>query len=318
MNLLHYIPAFREHLSVIRGRRPGTVDNYTRTLEMFNKWIENQGSARGIDIQAITANDVEAWMKDLFFQQGNFKNVSRATKLSALKTFWRFLKARGIVSANILELVPSPKVMRTIPEKFTTTDLRRIFSAPDLSKPSGIRDIAIFKVLYGSGPRVSEIRGLNLSDIRVDGVRSYLHYYTKGGKERSIPLLRNPTEALMRWITIREKFVDPLDPDRDAVFLSLARNHSGRRLSTNAFNDLLKRAASSTGVDCAKVFIHKMRTTYATDLYDSGCGLLEVSHNMGHTDSNTTKAYIAISEKALKKTVITAKRWKELDGDRED
>src|SRR3972149_1525635 len=113
-----------------------------------------------------------------------------ARPISAIKAFWRFLAHKGVISENspILK-IPSPKIVRPLPRKFATEQLRRIFSRPDLSTPGGIRDMAILKVLYGTGPRVDEIRMLDIDDLHPDRKDIFIHYRnTKGGKERRVHL----------------------------------------------------------------------------------------------------------------------------------
>lgn len=314
-----YIEGYKEYLLILRGRASGTVKRYVRALEVFDEWLTNRGGAfppAPVPAASVTHADVEAWMKDLFYHHGNLQNISRAAKLSALKSFWQYLKYSGVIEANPLALIPSPKVQRPMPQKFSTSQLRRIFTAPDLSTHRGVRDMAILKLLYGSGPRVDEIRELNVDSLHVSGSDIYLHYTkTKGGKERIVHLRRNPSEALVRWLTFRASFVAD---GEQALFVSMSRSASGVRMSAKAYNEILKKYAVMAGITSERVFVHKMRATFATDLYDLGFGVLEISYLMGHDSVETTQRYIAISETALKKTAIPDRRWRELEERRVD
>ncbi|MFQ5736902.1 MAG: tyrosine-type recombinase/integrase [Thermodesulfobacteriota bacterium] len=317
MQILSYLPQFREYLSVLLGRRPGTVTRYCRAVESFTEWFGSRGGSGGNaepNVRSITRDDIEAWMKHLFLHQGNIKNISRAAKLSALKAFWRFLVYKGVIKEDPLTLIPSPKVTRPMPQKFSTLQLKQIFSGPDLSTDRGVRDMAILKVLYASGPRVDEIRSLSVEDLRTSGGDIYLYYHGKGGKERVVRLRRNPSEALRRWLVVRERYINSEDPDSArSLFVSMSYNSRGRRLSVQAYNAVLKKYAALVGIRNERVFTHKMRATFATDLYDMGFGLIEISNLLGHESVETTQLYIAISEKALKKTAIPDKRWRELE-----
>ncbi len=306
------IKHFKSYLSVIRGNRPGTVELYARIVERFFEWLPSQGGSGGrIDLSVITSLDVEAWLKDLYYHQANVRNVTRSTKLSALKIFWKYLLSRGYIKSDPVSLMPSPRVVRLMPKKFTTGQLSRLFGSPDAAMPAGLRDLAILKTLYGTGPRVNEIRCLNLEDVHPSGPASvYLHYQTKGGKERMVRLARNPSEALLRWCAIRENHAVP---GEQALFVSLKNPEAGTRLSKNAYNSILKKYADAIGITGERVFVHRMRTTFATDLYDLGYNILEISIQMGHTGVETTQRYIAVSEKALKKTSIPESRWRELE-----
>lgn len=301
---------FNEHLVVIRGRRPGTVKRYLRALEVFHAWLEVRGVRGADDIAAITRDDVEAWLKDLFYHSGNLKNVSRAGKLSAIKCFWRFLFYKRLLVENPMELIPAPRVQRPVPQKFSTSQLQKIFGAPDRSTPLGVRDFAILEFLYATGPRVDEVRRLSLDDLTPQGSGFLVRFFTKGGKERLVPMGKTPSSALMAWLAVRDAHAEPSD---EALFVSMARNMPGRRMSVGAYNEVLKRAAACVGITNERVFVHKVRATYATDLYDMGYGIKEISLLMGHNSVATTERYIAISETALKKTRIPEKRWRELE-----
>ena len=304
------LPSFEEYLRVMLGRRPGTIDRYLSTLNAFSAWLSSKGYST--DPRKVGRPEVEAWMKDLYYHQGNLANITRATKLSAIKCFWRYLAYTGLIDEDPMELIPAPKIKRPMPKKFTTAQLRKLFSAPDLSTPMGIRDLAILKLMYGSGPRADEIRRLNIDDIQLDGSTAYIHYTdTKGGKERYVRLRSNPTRALLRWLTVREEVVK--DPQERSLFVSMASNMPPRRLSTVGYNRILKRYAELVGISDERVFVHRMRTTFATDLYDLGFGIKEISILMGHNSVKTTERYIAISETALKKTSIPDRRWRELE-----
>jgi len=311
-NTAGLIKSFESYLSVIRGLRPGTVRLYARIVERFFEWLPSDGGVGGqVDVTAITSVDVEGWLKDLYYHHANFRNVTRSTKLSALKIFWKWLLSRGYIKNDPVSLMPSPRVVRRMPKKFTANQLSRLFGSPDAATPRGLRDLAILKVLYGTGPRVNEIRTLNLEDVHPSGPASvYLHYQTKGGKERMVRLARNPSEALLRWCAIRENHAAPGEA---ALFVSLKSPASGTRLSKDAYNNILKKYAKAIGITGERVFVHRMRTTFATDLYDLGYNILEISIQMGHSGVETTQRYIAVSEKALKKTAIPEKRWRELE-----
>ena len=252
-------------------------------------------------------------MKNLFFHGRNMKNSSRASKLSAIKSFFAFLLYDGAISSNEdpAARIPSPKVTKVMPQKFSTAQLSAIFAAPDLIKPEGIRDIAILKTLYGIGPRVSEIKNVTLDDIRHAGNDLLIYIHGKGAKERVVRLRSRAADAVRQWLVIRDKFAAP---GERALFVSFRPPRPGTKMSEVSFNAILKKYAAAVGIKDERVFVHKLRSTFATDLYDSGeVGLIEISILMGHESIETTRDYIAISEKFLRKAAISNKRWKELE-----
>ena len=314
MKISDLFSRFENNLVVLRGLQPSTVGRYITHIKQFELWFVSRGVEGGADPLAVDQSHIEEWLKHLYFKQGN-QNPTRAAKLAALKKFFQFLVYDRLIEqhSNPAVNIPTPKFSKTMPQVFATGPLQDIFFAPDERSTRGIRDKAILTVLYGTGPRVNEIRNLNLADIQFSGSGAYLHYKkTKGVKERVVRL--GEVEPLRRWLTIREAHINAGDPDAGAsVFVSLNMGSKpGTRLSTVSFNNILKHYAALVGIKNERVFVHKMRATMATDLYDAGVGLIEISYMLGHESVDTTQRYIARSETALKKTSITRKRWNEL------
>ena len=314
MNMSDCIARFTDNLIVYRGMQPSTASRYITHVRQFETWFGSRGVEGGASPIDVTQADIEGWLKYLYFELSN-QNATRAAKLAAIKKFFAYLVYDGLIdnNNNPAALIPTPKFSKTMPLVFSTQQLQGIFSAPDETTPRGIRDKAILTVLYGTGPRVNEIRNLNLADLQFSGSGAHLHYKkTKGVKQRIVRL--GEIDPLQRWLAIREAHVNAGDPDAaTAVFVSLKMGSKpGSRLSTVSFNNILKNYAALVKIKNDRVFVHKMRATMATDLYDAGVGLIEISYMLGHESVDTTQRYIARSETALKKTSITRKRWNEL------
>ncbi len=315
IRLPELLAGFDEYLIALKGQALGTSKRYIRSLEQFFEWLEKSGGAGGsADIAYIRTGDVERWMKDLYYHQGQQKGVTRAVKLAAIKSFWQYLLYQGYIKVDPMERVPSPKTSRPVPQKFSEAQLKKIFAAPDLSTRKGIRDLAILKVLFGAGPRVNELKELEMGSLKFEGADIYLQFQGKGNKERLVRLRKNPSDSLKLWLEIREEFVSgEYTQGKGPVFCSMARNRPGRPLSANGYNQILKLYAARMGITDEKVFVHKMRSTFATALYDAGFDIYMVSLIMGHESVETTKRYIVVSEKALKKTAIPNDIWRRLE-----
>jgi site-specific recombinase XerD len=218
--------------------------------------------------------------------------------------------------------IPSPRIQQSLPQKFSTEELRLLFAAPDKEKLMGLRDLAVLKTMYAAGPRVSELCDLDLNQVVDTGGYITLRFKGgKGNKDRTITIRRNPSKTLREWIIARQQ----IETDHPAVFIRL---HGKRytRLSVDSAQDILQRYAHIVGIAKVDVFAHKMRGTFASDLYDSGddkcprcgCGinrmdLLMVQLAMGHEDPKTTMPYIAISDRHLRRTAIPDKRFNEIE-----
>lgn len=314
------IGEWMEWLFIVRGRKVRGVEQYAKIVRSFFAWMGQQKP--DVQLEYVDMGDVEDWMRALFYDMGNVSNRSRASKLSALRSFFGWLQYSNRRADNPAKQIPTPRIQQSLPQKFSTEELRLIFAAPDKSKLMGLRDLAILMTLYASGPRVSELCNLDMNHIHDSGGVIRLHFVdTKGGKDRTITIAERPAKVLREWMAARAA----IKAETKAVFLSLAGQRYSR-LSAKRAQDILDKYARKSGVGDADVFIHKLRSTYASDLYDSGhdqcprCGhkinhvdLLMVQLALGHSDPKTTMPYIAISERHLKKTRIPNSRFKEIE-----
>lgn len=321
--LENLITGWMEHMFIQKGQRPKGVETSVKRFRKFVTWMEQTGIKNIMDV---TRGDIEEWQKALFYDHANV-NTSRSSKLSAIRSFFRWLKYSGRRRDDPTKGIPSPKVQEKLPQKFTTDELRLLFASPSRETVLGLRDLAILKTLYASGPRVSELVALNLSDIVDTGGYIRLKIIGgKGGKSRMVTMRTNPSRALRQWITVRKEMTS----DCDAVFIRIDKRgkKSTSRLGARAVQNLLKKYARLVEINDAEVFCHKMRSTFATDLYDSGhdkcprCGMqfqhvgvFEVAALLGHEDPKTTLGYVAISDRVLRKTAIPDKRFNEIEAE---
>ncbi|MBC8413678.1 tyrosine-type recombinase/integrase [bacterium] len=317
----NYLQLWVEHERIHRGRQPQGIDRYRRNVEMFLSWCKETGISS--EASAIQRSDIDQFMKWLYFEAGNIKNSSRRSKLFALRSFFRFLVYQGIIESDPTIRIPAPKTQKGVPSKFTDEELQLLFSLPDCKSEMGVRDSAILIVLFCTGLRVSEICGLDLKDISDTGGYIRLRIRGKGGKLRILPLHKINASILRRWLLIRYK--ETVQPD-SPVFIRVMRGIDQRgRLSMQSINKILKKYGSKIGIGSAEVFVHKMRATYAINLYDISAGrchrcnapraivnIYELMHAMGHNDANTTQAYINVSESATNKAAIPDWKMKQL------
>ena len=316
----NFISEWMEFLFIQKGQQPRGVEQYSKIVRGFFVWLPTAGFPA--DPLVTTRDHIDEWQKALFYDMGNVSNRSRASKLSALRSFFSWLKYRGLRRDDPTKSIPTPKISPTLPQKFSTEELRLLFAAPDVGTIMGLRDLAILKTMYAAGPRVSELVGLDLNNITDTGGYIRIHFTaTKGGKDRTVTLRRNPSRALREWIVARRG----IEADHQALFVRLhGKVHT--RMSVDSAQDVLAKYARIVGLDSAEVFAHKMRSTFASDLYDSGddccprckatihhIDLLQVQLALGHSDPKTTVPYIAVSDRHLRRTAIPDKRFNEIE-----
>ncbi len=321
VDLPSLIFAWMEFMSIQKGQRPNTVMQYEKTVKAFFAWQEEND--RTTDSLCVGRDDIGEWMKSLFYDQGNVSNRTRASKLSALRSFFSWLEYEKYRGDNPTKEIPSPRVQETLPQKFSTEELRLLFAAPSRDKVMGLRDLAMLKTMYAAGPRVSELVNLNLNHVIDTGGYIRLEIMDgKGGKSRTVTMRNNPSKALREWLLLRRE-IETTDP---ALFIRL--KGPARRLSAKSAQNILKKYARVVGIDDAEVFVHKMRATFATDLYDSGndhcphcrkainyVGILEVALLLGHENLDTVMRYVGISDRVLRKTAIPDRRFNEIESE---
>src|SRR3990172_4978363 len=167
-NIPDLIGAFLEYLAVERNFSLHTRLGYSRDLVQFNKFLKDFGCGKGLpaDLSDVTEEAVRAFVYSL---HGDLKKVSIARKLSALRSYFRFLVKKGFIKANPAELVPTPKVEKFLPSVLTVDEAQCLVEAPGAggrpSRIGALRDLAVLELLYSSGIRVSELTGLNVKDV---------------------------------------------------------------------------------------------------------------------------------------------------------
>ena len=290
--------AFLRFVAHERQLSPRTVEAYTEDLAEFEAFLaryygDPEWSWRGVDRLAI-----RSFMGDCVSRRG----LSRSTvarKLSAVRSFYRFLHVEGGVSANPARSVRSPKRERTLPGFLTREQIDQLFRDAEARAEGGsfhaLRNLAIVELFYGAGIRLSELQGLSTAD--VDVVSERLRVLGKGRKERIVPLGRAALRALRAYDEARERVMEhAARPDRRAVFVS----QTGRRLSARQVQNVV--GAFLSGIaDEAGVSTHSLRHTFATHMLDGGADLLAVKELLGHASLSTTQIYTHTSRERLKK-----------------
>ncbi|RJQ54385.1 MAG: site-specific tyrosine recombinase XerD [Actinobacteria bacterium] len=277
---------FLSHASAERGLSPHTLAAYTHDLNDYAEYLNAKGLAVPDQVKRehITSYLETQWAK-------GFAPATIARRVAAIKTFHKFLAREGLSSGLPTELLPTPKKPLRIPDVLSLSQMTELLEQPFGTEPLGLRDRALFEVLYGCGLRVSEVLGLDTEDI--DLKRGLLRCLGKGSKERVVPIGAAAAEALLAYVEggrrelLRGKHAEP------AVFL----NGRGGRLSRKGAWKILHRYAARAGVDAHP---HTLRHSFATHLLEGGADLRAVQEMLGHSDISTTQIYTHVSKKRLK------------------
>lgn len=300
-----HLKAFSSFRLRIVGSAASTVDSYSGRVAEFISWRERAGMDTEPD--TVVQSEIDAWLQGLAVERGNCSSTL-AAKLMALRAFFRYLVYTNVLIGDPTGAVPVPRRRKRTPKKFTTSQLKRLFHAPDITKPKGIRDRALLMTIYGAGLRKHESVGLALDDIEDTGAHMFLTVLGKGGKERLVTLRRKPATMLRQWLLERPR----LNPADRSVFIRVKGVRVG--ISSRRVTDILKDYARKMGIPEAQAFVHKLRSTWASDLHDQDVDIMDICAQAGWASPDSAKPYIVISEKARKKAAISDKRWAELTG----
>ena len=276
---------FETHLHLEMGHAQQTVDTYMLECRTFFDWLEG----RDEDVPAgVSAGDMVDYLLARKLEGLDERTIAKS--LSAIRSFYRFLVARGDAASNPAELIEAPRVTRRVPRVFSLEEVERLLACIDAGTPAGIRDRALFELIYSCGLRVSEAADLTLE--RLNFREAAVRVVGKGSRERWVPL----GEVASSWL---HRYLDEARPQMASriavpwVFL----NHRGERLSRKGMWKRFKEIAARAGVEGK---IHTLRHSYATHLLQGGADLRSVQELLGHADIMTTQIYTHVGREELR------------------
>ena len=275
---------FLSYIASEKGLRPSTIEAYGRDISTFLSFIDKK--------EIKSADDIIKEDCILFFeklQKDAFASSSIARHLVSLKVFFRFLKKEKWIEVDPTLFLDTPKIWQLIPDVLSLEEIERLFSLPDPSTYLGARDLAILKMMYASGLRVSELCSLSIYDVSDDTVR----VKGKGGKERVVPIAKQAITALDHYLcSFRDS--DKIEHDV-ALFLS----QKGKRINRIEVWRRIKMYAKKAGIK-KNISPHTLRHSFATHLLENGADLRVIQEMLGHASIATTDRYTHISHKHLK------------------
>ncbi|MEO0190549.1 MAG: site-specific tyrosine recombinase/integron integrase, partial [candidate division WOR-3 bacterium] len=256
-----------------------TLRGYRADLRQFFDYFKEK------KIALIDYNEIVQYLAFLLKYGAGPRSVAR--KLSALKSFFKFLKKSGVIPENFVQGIRSPKMKRHLPGFLTYNQISDTFE-----KIQDLRDRAIMEVLYSCGLRAGELVGLNLEDLDLN--REEIRVKGKGRKERIVPLGRVALKAILKYLPERRQRCRD-KPDTRALFL----NYRGERLTTRSLQRIVRRylinCANASGTNP-----HILRHSFATHLLEHGADLRAVQELLGHSSLATVQIYTHLTTKRLR------------------
>jgi len=273
-----HINKFLTYLEIEKNASAHTLTNYHMDLRQTRDFLQ------GKDVQKIDRLDVRKYLAHL--KGKNLRKRTVARKLSALRSFFRFLMRDGYIKSNPLTGIISPKLDKSLPLFLDVHKVAKLIEAPENKGVFALRDRAILETLYSTGMRLSELTGLDVD--RVDFIAGMVKVLGKGKKERLIPIGDKALRTIRDYLELRTKNVK-------ALFL----NKNNRRLTGRGVQDLVNKYIRIISLK-GKISPHTLRHSFATHLLDKGADLRSVQELLGHASLSTTQIYTHVTTERLK------------------
>lgn len=281
------IMLFLDYLLVEKGSSPNTIESYRYDLVDFHGWLTTQYGE--MELSRAERKQIIEYLAFCRSKQMAPKTMSR--KLSALRTFYKYLMLDKIIEKDPTVNLESPKSVKYLPGVLQQQETELLLSAPDTTTLRGIRDKAVLETLYATGMRVSELTGLHLDDLHLEF--QYAKCFGKGGKERIVPLGSYAIEAIENYL-VRCRPVFLKEKKNPSLFL----NQRGGTLSRQSVWNMMKEYGEQVGIG-DNLSPHTLRHSLAAHMLENGADLRTVQEILGHADLTTTQIYTQLLQKTL-------------------
>jgi integrase/recombinase XerC len=273
---------FLDYIRLNRNASAHTVAAYESDLSQFIAFAGQQrGTRAALEPKHLDLQLIRGFLADLY-RQGQAR-ASVARKVSALRTFVRYLRREGWIDSDPAALAVAPKREQKVPAHLSVDEMSTLLDAPDASTPLGRRDRAILELFYASGIRLSELVALDLEDVDLAG--RMVRVMGKGRKERIVPFNPKAAAALKAWLRDRVALTR-----RDALFV----NARGGRLTGRSVQRLVARYVSTCSTRFG-ISPHALRHSFATHLLQAGADLRAIQELLGHVRLSTTQRYTHVN-----------------------
>ncbi len=282
------VEAFLELAWSEQGLAQNTLASYRRDLHGLAHWC----TAHAATLATCTREQLFRYLAERV--EGGYSARSNARLLSTLRHFYRIAQRLGTVVQDPTLLLDSPKLPRPLPKALAEGEVEALIAAPDVDTLLGLRDRAMFELIYATGLRVSELVGLRADQINLR--QGVLRVTGKGGKDRLVPIGEEAEHWLQRYLAEARP---ALAQGREVAPVFLTNRRAG--MTRQMFWTTVKRHARTAGIDATRISPHVLRHCFATHLLNHGADLRALQMLLGHSSLSTTQIYTHVAREGLKR-----------------
>lgn len=290
------------YLGLEKRKSEATIRAYESDIIQFVQFLEEQFGKKA-EVNDVDYLSIRAFLGEL--SRNGYLSRSIARKVASIKSFFYFCKKRGLIEADPTIGLSSPKIGKSLPVFATKEAVETMMSIVPLDTEKGLRDRAVLEILYGTGIRLAELIGCNVSscDLR----RGLIKVVGKRNKERIVPMGDSAVRAVASYLAYRFGVSEDVLTGGDGIpFLAekdetqpLITGRAGRRISRRTVQRIVRKYLEKTSI-LSKMSPHVLRHTFATHLLDAGADLRAVQELLGHVNLSTTQIYTHITSRRLR------------------
>lgn len=287
----HDVHQFLSFMSVEKGASANTISAYRNDLQQFGSYLHDvrPNGKSTAPWGSVNADLLQNYIREM--RAKDYADATVARKVAAVKSFFNYLTAEGVVDSDPTETLSSPRVGRSLPKALSVREVDELLEQPSKrSTPEAQRDKAMIELLYATGMRVSELVALNLESIELHNNRATVRCIGKSSKERLIPIHEQAVIALRIYLEEARPDLVRVRKER-ALFI----NRRGERLTRQGFWLILKNYAKAAKIT-SDVTPHTLRHSFATHMLRGGAPLRNVQEMLGHANISTTQVYTQLTD----------------------
>ena len=292
--ILQPVEQFLQFLAAEKGASGNTTAAYRNDLQQLADFIrERLPDRKGAEWKLVNRAFIQDFILDL--KSRGYSEASIARKVAAVRSFFAFLTAEGLLPRSPADGLSTPRLGKTLPKAISLNEVDELLEQPARrGTPEAKRDRAMLEVLYATGMRVTELVSLDGDNVRLEG-QPFVRCLGKNAKERSIPIHEQAVEALRNYLDEARPHLAH-EKNEKALFL----NRRGERLTRQGFWLILKGYAKAAGLG-PSVTPHTLRHSFATHMLRGGMPLRSIQELLGHANISTTQVYTHLTSEYVRK-----------------